>query len=261
MTDIDPEEELELFRRFRSTGERRVRNEIVERYMGFAAHVATRFARGRLDDDLRQAAMYGLVKAVDRFDPAYGTAFTTFAGVTIEGEVKRFFRDRTWTMRVPRRAKELHLMVRDAGEALASNLGRSPSMDEIAEHLGIDREDVLRGLSATAAYNVGTIDGTTGGDDDDAMSSDRQAPLAVEDAGFDLSVDQHLVEEAMAILDDRERRIVELRFFEQRSQSEIAEEIGISQMHVSRLLRRSFQEMREHLNLTAAERARIVDDG
>lgn len=246
MTDVDHEEERQLFERFHASRERRLRNELIERYMGFAAHIALRFSRGRLDDDIRQAAMFGLVKAVDRFDPTHGSSFTTFAGVTIEGEVKRHFRDKTWAVRVPRRAKELHLLVRDAAEHLAAEHGRSPKTDEIAEYLGVERDDVLRGLSATAAYSVGSIEGTVP-DDGDHADAERRAPLAVEERGFGDRIDQHLVDRALEVLPERERRIVELRFYGDMSQSEIAAEVGVSQMHVSRLLRTSFRQMREHL--------------
>jgi RNA polymerase sigma-B factor len=189
-------------------------------------------------------AMVGLVKAVDRFDPDYGASFSAFAGRTIEGELKRYFRDRTWTVRVPRGAKELHLEVRRATEELGQSLGRSPSVDELARRLRIDRDDVLRGMAASAAYNVGTLD-TTASPDDLDVAADRRGALAVEDRGFDDTEDREVVAELLDRLPDREREIVRLRFYEQMSQSEIGEVIGISQMHVSRLLRRSFAQMRE----------------
>jgi RNA polymerase sigma-B factor len=231
----------ELFVRFRATGARRIRNQIVERHLGLAAHIAKRYSRGGIDDDVRQVAMLGLVKAVDRFDPEHGAAFGSFAGLTIEGEIKRHFRDKTWTVRVPRRAKDLHLLVRNAGDELSTTTGKSPSIDEIAEHLGIERDDVLRGLAATAAYQVGTLDTSTG---DDEQASDRQRALAADESGYGDTVDRHLIDQLLAQLPARERRIVELRFYGDKSQSEIADEVGISQMHVSRLLRKSFEQMR-----------------
>ena len=243
-TDAD---DLELFQRFRATGSRRLRNELVERHVGLAIHIARRFAGGRSDDDVRQVAMLGLVKAVDRFDPEHGAAFSSFAGLTIEGEIKRHFRDATWTVRVPRSAKELHLLVRRASDELTARSARSPSVDEIADLLGVDRDDVVRGIAASAAYQVGSLDGSDH-DDDDRPSSDRRSGLASEDAGFDGLVDRHLVDQLLAGLPDRERRIVELRFYGEMSQSEIAEQVGISQMHVSRLLRRSFAQMRSMID-------------
>lgn len=241
-------DDLELFRTLAATKRRSVRNQLVERHMGLAAHIAKRYQRaGARDDDLRQVAMVGLVKAVDRFDPDYGASFSAFAGRTIEGELKRHFRDRTWVVRVPRGAKELHLQVRRAAEELGQALGRSPSVDELARHLQIDRDDVFRGMAASAAYNVGTLDAGTAGDDTD-VAPDRQGALATDDRGFDDTDDRQVVNELLDRLPEREREIVRLRFYERMSQSEIGEAIGISQMHVSRLLRRSFTQMREWID-------------
>jgi RNA polymerase sigma-B factor len=243
----ETDDELALFREFAATRQRSVRNLLVERHMGLAAHIANRFRRSNMsDDDLRQVAMVGLVKAVDRFDPEFGGSFASFAGPTIEGEIKRHFRDRSWVVRVPRSAKELHLQVRRASDELSHGSGRSPSVDEIARHLGVDRDDVLRGLSAGAAYNVGSIDVSPSDDDADARS-DRQAILATLDLGFDDTDNREVVFELLDRLPEREREIVRLRFYELRSQAEIGEIVGISQMHVSRMLRRSFDRMREWL--------------
>ena len=258
--DTDDLDDLELFRTLAATKRRSVRNQLVERHMGLAAHIAQRYRRsGTRDDDLRQVAMVGLVKAVDRFDPDYGASFSAFAGRTIEGELKRHFRDKTWVVRVPRGAKELHLAVRNATEELSHDLGRSPSVDELAEHLRIDRDDVLRGLSASAAYNVGTLD-TGSTDDDSDVAPDRQRAVAVDDRGFDDAEDRHVVTELLDRLPDREREIVRLRFYERMSQSEIGEAMGISQMHVSRLLRRSFDQMREWID-DPHELAAALGDG
>lgn len=242
-------EDLQLFREFAATRSRTLRNQLVERHMGFAAHIAGRFQRaaGR-DEDLRQVAMLGLVKAVDRFDPEYGSTFSAFAGRTIEGELKRWFRDRSWVVRVPRGAKELHLLVRRAADELSQQLGRSPDVDELAAHLDIERDDVLRGLAASAAYHVGSLDTSTGDDDSSGASMDRQSVLATTDPGFGGMDDRVVVTELLGRLPERERKIVELRFYGRLSQSEIAAEIGISQMHVSRLLRRSFEQMRDWLD-------------
>jgi len=140
------DDDLDLFREFATNRSRAVRNQLVERHMGLAAHIANRYRRSNMsDDDLRQVAMVGLVKAVDRFDPDYGSSFSAFAGRTIEGELKRHFRDRSWVVRVPRSAKELHLHVRRANDELSQQIGRSPSVDEIAEHLADLRCDVLQG--------------------------------------------------------------------------------------------------------------------
>jgi RNA polymerase sigma-B factor len=241
-SDLD---DLELFFEFVETRQRSVRNRLVERHMGLAAHIAKRFSRpGVTDDDLRQVAMLGLVKAVDRFDPAYGVPFAAFAGSTIEGELKRHFRDLSWVVRVPRSAKELHLLVRRATDELVQKSGRSPSVDEIAEHLEVEREDVLRGLAASSAYHVGTLQ--AGGNHGDAETPlDRIDVLSSEETGFDRALDADLVSRLLAQLPEREQHIVRLRFYEQQSQEQIAAAVGVSQMQVSRLLRGSFEKLRE----------------
>lgn len=238
------DDDLDLFRSYASHRDRTVRNQLVERHMGLAIHIANRYRRANMsDDDLRQVAMVGLVKAVDRFDPDFGSPFSAFAGRTIEGELKRHFRDRSWVVRVPRSAQELHLQVRRANDDLSQRVGRSPSVDEIARHLGIDRDDVLRGLSASAAYQVGTLD--AGADAESDTPTDRQRALATVDTGFEDSENRQVIAELLERLPERQREIVRLRFYERMSQSEIGEAMGISQMHVSRLLRRSFEELRE----------------
>lgn len=235
-------DERDMFRAYVVSRDRRQRNALVERYMGLAAHIAKRYQRAGNDDDIRQAAMIGLVKAVDRFDPEFGVPFASFAGSTIEGELKRYLRDHTWVVRVPRSAKELHLLVRRASDELAQMNGRSASVEEIARHLDIDRDDVLRGLSATAAYDVGSLDNST---DDGFVTNDRSTAISAEEAGFGQAIDSQAVERLLVRLPEREREIVRLTFFEDRSQAEIADMLGISQMHVSRLLRRSLEMMRE----------------
>lgn len=229
-----------LFREFRRTGSRRIRNELVERHMGLAAHVARRFGRrGPSDDDLRQVAFLALVKAVDRFEPDRDVAFSTFAGRTIEGEIKRHFRDHTWTVRVPRSAKETHLRLRKATDELTQQLGRSPTVPQLAEHLGIGVDEVVEGIAAGSAYTTASIDAPLGPDGE----GERQ--LGADDEGFAHVADSSLVEDLLATLPPREQQIVRLRFYGELSQSEIAERVGISQMHVSRLLRRSFEQMRQ----------------
>ncbi|MEY2400994.1 MAG: polymerase sigma-B factor [Ilumatobacteraceae bacterium] len=244
-------DDLELFFEFVSTRQRSVRNRLVERHMGLAAHIAKRFSRpGIADDDLRQVAMLGLVKAVDRFDPDYGVPFAAFAGSTIEGELKRHFRDHSWVVRVPRSAKDLHLLVRRATDELVQATGRSPSVDEIAAHLSVERDDVLRGLAASSAYHVGTIQ--AGGNDGEAETPlDRIDALSSEEAGYERMVDADLVSRLLAQLPEREQQIVRLRFYEQQSQEQIATTVGVSQMQVSRLLRSSFEKLREWMEADA----------
>lgn len=231
-----------MFEAFARTRDRRLRNELVERHMGLAAHVARRFGRrGPSDDDLRQVAFLALVKAVDRFDPAREVAFSTFAGRTIEGEIKRHFRDHTWTVRVPRSAKELHLQLRRAIDELTHLLGRSPTVPELATHVGVTTDDVIEGLAAGSAYTTTSLDAPIAGADG---RNESGRDLGQVDSGFDHATDAELVARMVERLPAREQEIVRLRFYEELSQSEIAERIGISQMHVSRLLRRSFEQMR-----------------
>lgn len=238
-----------LFEEYRRSGRRSVRNRIVEEHMGLAIHIAQRFDhRSRRDADIEQVAMLGLVKAVDRFDPGRGVPFTAFAGRTIEGEIKRYFRDATWAVKVPRGAKELHVAVRRAVDQLSSSLGRSPTVDEVADHLGVDRDDVVTGLAAAEARSVASIDPGPSADD---VGSDRQAATTSHDRGFDDVDDQAAVRTLLASLPERERTIVELRYYAELSQSEIAERVGVSQMHVSRLLRAALERLH----------ARAVADG
>ena len=234
----------ELFEEYRRTGRRSVRNRIVEEHMGLAIHIARGFEqRSRRDRDIEQVAMLALVKAVDRFDPGMGVPFTAFAGRTIEGEIKRYFRDSTWAVKVPRGAKELNVAVRRAVDQLSVASGRSPTVDEVAAHLAIDREDVVTGLAADTARTVGTIEA---GADDENSGTDRSGAMASVDRGFVDVDDQEAVRTLLVTLPERERRIIELRFFHDMSQSEIAEQVGLSQMHVSRLLRSALEQLRQH---------------
>jgi RNA polymerase sigma-B factor len=233
-------DERGLFEEFRRHGRRSVRNRIVEDYMGLAIHIAQRYNSGPgRDDDLEQVAMLGLVKAVERFDLDRGVPFSAFAGRTIEGELKRHFRDKTWAVKVPRGAKELHVAVRRANDELSIRLERSPTVDEVAEYLEIDRDDVITGLAAGVARQVGTIDP---GPDDDGS---RNAAAGERDRGYVDVENETTVEALLTTLPEREQEIVRLRFYDELSQSEIAERVGVSQMHVSRLLRKAFGLMRD----------------
>lgn len=237
--DRDP---TELFRELRRTGRRRLRNRIVEDHMGLAVHIAKRFHGGAgRDDDIEQVAMLALVKAVDRFDPDLGVPFSAFAGRTIEGEIKRHFRDATWAVKVPRGAKELHVAVRRANDELSGRLGRSPTVDEVAAHLGVDRDDVITGLAASNARRVGTIDPRP----DDEGGPDRSSATAAGERGFGDVENAAVVEELISRLPEREQEIVRLRFYDDLSQSEIAARVGVSQMHVSRLLRKALEILRD----------------
>lgn len=239
----------DLFQEYRKSGRRSLRNQIVEEHMGLAIHIARGFEnRSRRDRDIEQVAMLALVKAVDRFDVTLGVPFTAFAGRTIEGEIKRYFRDSTWAVKVPRGAKELNVAVRRAVDQLSVSGGRSPTVDEVAAHLGIDREDVVTGLAADTARSVAPIEPSS---DDDGGGSDRLAATASFDRGFGDVDDQEAVRALLTTLPERERKIIELRFFHDMSQSEIAEQVGLSQMHVSRLLRAALERLRDRTAASA----------
>ncbi len=233
-----------LFQTYRESRRRRDRNTLVEAHIGFARHIAKRFAnRGVASDDLHQVALLALVKAVDRFDPEVGAAFTSFAGRTIEGEIKRHFRDATWALKVPRSAKELHLKVRRASDDLSATLGRAPTVPEVARHLEIDTDEVVEAFGASAAFSTTSLEPP--GADNDSPSLDRSAQLASDDKEIEAAPNRLLVTQLLEQLPERERQIVEMSFFENKSQTEIADEVGVSQMHVSRLLRRSLTLMRQ----------------
>jgi RNA polymerase sigma-B factor len=234
--------EDELFVEFARTRSRRLRNELVERHMGLAAHVARRFGRrGPSDDDLRQVAFLALVKAVDRFEPERNVAFSTFAGRTIEGEIKRHFRDNTWTVSVPRSAKEIHLQLRRATDELTQILGRAPTVGQLAERLGVEIDVVIEGIAAGSAYATASLDAPT-------VVEGQTTELGNEDPGYGYVADSSVVAELIGRLPEREQEIVRLRFYEELTQGEIADRMGMSQMHVSRLLRRSFEQMRRQLD-------------
>ena len=228
-----------------SSGCRRQRDRIIERCLPLADHIARRFhGRGEALDDLIQVARVGLVNAVNRYDVDTGSDFVSFAVPTIMGEVRRHFRDNSWSVKVPRRLKELHLRLGTATAELSQQLGRAPTASELAAALEMDREEVVEGLVAGSSYNTLSIDSGGGSED---------VPAILETLGdIDLSLLQIENREALrpllAALPDRERRVLLLRFFESLTQTQIAERVGISQMHVSRLLARSLARLREELN-------------
>lgn len=231
----DDRAQMERFAEYRSTRSRDVRNELVQEYMGLAEAMAHRYShRGEPIEDLSQVAMVGLLKAVERFEPARGVRFASFATPTILGELKRHFRDRGWAVRVPRAIQEVHLRLRQTAATLHQELGRSPSTAELAERLEISEEDVLEAMEAGTLYRLASLDAPAPGGDADTTSS--VGALDPELTGVD---NRLAVARLLARLPERERRIVELRFFAGLTQAEIADQVGISQMHVSRLLTRS----------------------
>ncbi len=234
------------FAEYRKTGDRRLRNALVEDHRWLAEVAARRFTnRGEPLDDLLQVALLGLVKAVERFDPGFGSAFASFALPTLFGELRRHFRDTTWSVHVTRRAKELHLEMGGVVEQLTGDLGRSPLPVEVAAAMNATVDDVIQATEAGNAYRSSPLDARTGED-----SGPEHAALAFDDQGLAVADARVALQQLMARLAPRERRILELRFFAERTQSEIAEEIGISQVHVSRLLRASLDQLRATMSVT-----------
>ncbi len=225
-------------------GRRAMRDRAVEAWLPLARHLAHRYAgRGEPTDDLIQTATVGLIKAVDKFDPDFGVEFAGYAIPTIVGEIKRHFRDRTWTIRVPRRLQELRLAITAANNTLSHTLGRSPTVADVAEHLGITEEEVLEGLEGARAYSATSLSTPVGADG----SSELGETLGVEDHEFELAEARIALGPAMASLSEREQTILSLRFYGNLTQTEIAEQIGISQMHVSRLISRALLKLRGQL--------------
>jgi RNA polymerase sigma-B factor len=230
------------FADYRRTGQRRLRDELVEAHVPLAQFLARRFAhRGEPHDDLVQVAMLGLLKAVERFDPARGLQFSTFATPTIVGELKRHFRDKGWALRVPRRVQELHLHLGKLVGELSQELGRSPTPSEIARLSGTTEEDVLEAMEAGGVYRLGSLDVPAAEE-----GADLASLVGADDPDFERIEQQVQLSDLLRVLPRREQTIVYLRFFDGMTQSEIAERLGISQMHVSRLLIRSLERLREH---------------
>ena len=234
---------LARFVEYRRSGDRAIRNELVERYLRLAEFLARRFSnRGESPEDLRQVALVGLIKAVERFDPDRGLMFSSFATPTITGELKRHVRDRGWAVRVPRRLQELHLQLDKTTARLTQELGRPPTPAEIARREGVLEEDVLESMEAGSLYRLASIDAPG----DDEGGTGIAGRLGRHDPQFDAVENRLAVELLLEALPERERRIVYLRFFDGLTQSEIAEQIGISQMHVSRLLVKSLDLLSAH---------------
>jgi RNA polymerase sigma-B factor len=220
-----------------------VRDRLITGYLPVAQHLARRFVhRGVPLEDLRQVATLGLINAVDRFDPSFGRDFLAYAIPTIQGEVRRYFRDHSWSMRVPRRLKDLHVSIGKVSEELAQGLGRAPRPSEIAARLGITMDDVLEGLEATASYASQSLDEVLlAGEDQTTLAN----LLGSDDAGLELVEAHQTLRPLLDTLPPRERTILVLRFFENMTQSKIAAQLGLSQMHVSRLLSQTLATLRE----------------
>lgn len=242
----DREKTQRLFKEYKETRNPEIRDELVQMYLNLVEYLARRFKnRGEPLEDLIQVGTIGLIKAIDRFDTGRSVEFTTYATPTVVGEIKRYFRDKGWAVKVPRRLQELNLLVSQSMGNLTQELKRPPTIDEIAEHLGVSSEQVIEAMETSEAYSFVSLDRDLSSDADDSFSlleyigEDDKELLGVEDRTG--------LSEALRELSPQEQRILYLRFFRGLTQTEIAKEIGISQMHVSRLLRRTLEVLREKM--------------
>lgn len=236
-----------LFSQLKETGDPKAREELISLYLNLVEYLARRFKnRGEPLDDLVQVGSIGLMKAVDRFDPEREVEFTTYATPTIVGELKRYFRDKSWAIRVPRRLQELSLHINQIMGSLTQELGRSPKIDEIGQHVGATTEEVLEALETGEAYNFVSLDKVMSNDNDDKSFSLLEY-LGQDDKTLESTEDRTSIAAAISKLSKREQRIVYLRFFKGLTQTEIATSLNISQMHVSRLLRRTLDSLRHQI--------------
>ncbi len=223
-----------------------VRDQLVRLHLPLVEHFARRFLnRGEPFDDLLQVGTIGLIKAIDRFDLERGVEFSTYASPTIVGEIKRHFRDRGWAIRVPRRLQELRITITTATAELTQDLGRSPTVSELALRVGVSDEEILEGLESANAYSTLSLDAPDSGDDSALSMIDV---IGEEDEALAHVENRETIKPLLEALDPRDKHILTLRFFRGMTQSQIAAEIGISQMHVSRLLARTLAELRESLS-------------
>ncbi|MEN8706787.1 MAG: RNA polymerase sigma factor SigF [Nocardioides marinisabuli] len=221
------------------------RDSLVHLHLPLVEHCARRFRnRGEPFEDLVQVGTIGLIKSVDRFDPERGVEFSTYATPTIIGEIKRYFRDKGWAIRVPRRLQELRMQISAATAELTQSLGRSPTASELAAQVGCSVEEIIEGIESSNAYSTLSLDATDDSDDGTASILDA---IGAEDAGLEHVEIRESLKPLLDRLEPREKRILLLRFFKNQTQSQIAEEIGVSQMHVSRLLSRTLDQLRASL--------------
>lgn len=239
--------DLELLRRYRTHGDPWARDELTERCMPLVRSIARRYAASREPfEDLVQAGSVGLVKAIDRYDPATGNRFVSYAIPTIQGEIRRHFRDHCWAVRVPRSTQELWQKARGEHRRLLEVTGREPTPDDIAVALEVPVEDVQEAMKAGEGYDALSLDHPAG---EDRAMLDVQGDA---DPGYLAVEDRSVVEQAFGVLDERARRVVRERFYEERLQREIAADVGVSQMQVSRVVSGALEEMREHLERSGA---------
>ena len=236
-----------LLRRYHEQGDLAAREQLIEQYMSLVRSLARRYSyRGEQLDDLVQIGAIGLIKAIDRFDVNRGVELTTYATPNIIGEIKRHFRDRGWAVRVPRGLQELNIQLSRLIEELTVQLGRSPTIAELAKGAGVSEEEVLEALESGRAYSSLSLSAGSAGHDDEG-ELDPLESLGTEEHQYEVSEDRAVLAPGFRVLDERERKILHLRFFEGLTQSQIAQQVGISQMHVSRLIRRSLEKIREEI--------------
>jgi RNA polymerase sigma-B factor len=234
-------EDRRLLERYHRDGDPAAREALVERFLPLARQLARRYQRaGEPLDDLIQVGSLGLLKAIERFDPARETAFSSFAVPTILGELKRHFRDKGWLVRVPRDLQELAVKVDRVGDDMSRELGRAPTTDEMAERVGVAPEQVLEAREAAGAYRAVSLDRPRSEDEEGELVD----AFGAEDHGYARAEDAATVERLMRVLTEREREVLRLRFEEDLTQSEIGRLVGVSQMHVSRLIRQSIARLR-----------------
>jgi RNA polymerase sigma-B factor len=244
-----PESDKVLLRRYHEEGDLSAREQLIEQYMSLVRSLARRYAyRGEQLDDLVQIGAIGLIKAIDRFDINRGVELTTYATPNIIGEIKRHFRDRGWSVRVPRGLQELNIQLSRLLEQLTVQFGRSPTIPELAKAAGVTDEEVLEALESGRAYSSLSLS-AGGGQDEEGGGLDPLESIGSEEPRYEISEGLADLAPGFRTLDDRERRILHLRFFEGLTQSQIAQQVGISQMHVSRLIRRSLEKIRAEIEL------------
>ena len=237
----------ELLRRYHEGGDLEARERLIEQYLPLVRSLARRYSyRGEQHEDLVQVGCIGLIKAIDRFDIDRGVELTTYATPNIIGEIKRHFRDKGWSVRVPRGLQELNVRLSHLLEELTVQLERSPSIAELAKAADVEEEEVLEALESGQAYATLSLSAPPGGGDD-SSDLDPLESLGTLEHEYEVSEDRAVLAPGLAALEERERKILHLRFFEGLTQSQIAQQVGISQMHVSRLIRRSLEKLRQEI--------------
>ena len=241
-----------LLRRYHEQGDLQAREQLIEQYMSLVRSLARRYSyRGEQLEDLVQIGAIGLIKAIDRFDIERGVELTTYATPNIIGEIKRHFRDKGWAVRVPRGLQELNVQLSRLVEQLTVQFGRSPTIPELATASGAQEEEVLEALESGRAYSSLSLSAGSGGDGEDDL--DPLESIGTEEHQYEVSEDRAVLAPGFRALDERERKILQLRFFDGLTQSQIAQQVGISQMHVSRLIRRSLEKIRAEIAVDESE--------